>query len=61
MSLVDYAAAARDRWLTAFQPPAPPRPCGCFADVIVFGHVTCPLAPPRRTGEFRGGYCEPVR
>jgi hypothetical protein len=48
-------------WLRAFPPPNPPRPCGCQADVTVFGHVMCELAPPRRTEEFRGGYCEPVR
>jgi hypothetical protein len=48
-------------WLRAFPNIQPARECGCQADVTVFGHVTCPLAPPARTGEFRGGYSEPVR
>ena len=61
MSLAGCATAARDRWLTAFPPPAPPRPCGCQVDATVFGHVTCALRPRTPSEEFRGGYCEPVR
>jgi hypothetical protein len=44
------------RWLRAVL-----RPCGCQADVVVFGHTRCQLGPPPPTGEFRGGYSEPVR
>jgi hypothetical protein len=48
-------------WLRSFPVIEPARPCGCQADITVFGHTACQAGPPPRTDEYRGGYCEPVR